>query len=67
MSGLRIVADRDRCIGAGMCALLAATVFDQDDADGQVLLLAAAPREDHAAVREAVAVCPSGALTLEES
>ncbi|MDO3647419.1 ferredoxin [Nocardia mangyaensis] len=67
MSALRIVADRDRCIGAGMCALLAAAVFDQDANDGRVLLLAPALPEDHAAVREAVAVCPSGALTVEES
>nr|WP_280346715.1 ferredoxin [Nocardia neocaledoniensis] len=64
---MRISADRDRCIGAGMCALLAGSVFDQDDNDGRVLLLDPAPATEHTAVREAVEACPSGAITLQES
>ncbi|GEM32489.1 ferredoxin [Nocardia neocaledoniensis NBRC 108232] len=67
MSGLRIAADRDRCIAAGMCALLAGAVFDQDDTDGRVLLLDPTPGTNHTAVREAVETCPSGALTVDES
>jgi ferredoxin len=39
-------------------------VFDQDD-DGIVVLLDEHP-SDEAAVREAVANCPSGALSLTE-
>lgn len=64
---MRISVDRERCISAGMCALLAPKVFEQDESDGRVWLLAAAPRSGHEAVREAVASCPSGALDLDES
>ncbi|WP_156446905.1 ferredoxin [Bradyrhizobium yuanmingense] len=34
----RVVANRDRCVGAGICALTAPNLFDQDK-DGRVLLL----------------------------
>ncbi|MDT9682754.1 ferredoxin [Streptomyces sp. TRM76323] len=58
-------ADRDRCLGAGMCALTAPQVFDQDEEEGLVLLLdARPPREQHAAVRLAAGVCPAAALTV---
>lgn len=60
---MEIRVDRQRCIGAGMCALTASGVFDQDD-DGLVVLLAAAP-ERWADVREAIQLCPSGAITVD--
>jgi ferredoxin len=63
-AGVRVHADRDVCIGAGMCVLSAGNVFDQDD-DGIVVLLDERPADDTAA-REAVANCPSGALSLTE-
>jgi ferredoxin len=64
---MRIQADREVCVGAGMCALTAPELFDQDAEDGRVLLLAEQPSADLAeAAREAVAQCPSGALSLEE-
>ncbi|GGY15478.1 ferredoxin [Streptomyces djakartensis] len=60
-------ADRERCIGAGMCALTAPEVFDQDPDDGRVLLLRADPPAAHrAAAQTAVGVCPSGAITFQE-
>ncbi|MHA6793856.1 ferredoxin [Pseudonocardia bannensis] len=59
---LRVRADRDVCIGAGMCVLTAGAVFDQDD-DGVVAVLDETP-EDIDAVRRAVANCPSGALSI---
>ncbi len=63
---MRITIDRERCIGAGMCALTAPAVFDQDTADGRVVPLDRSPAsEHHAAVREAVLMCPSGAIALE--
>jgi ferredoxin len=64
VAGVHVHADRDVCIGAGMCVLTAGAVFDQDD-DGIVVLLDKHP-SDEAAVREAVANCPSGALSLTE-
>ncbi|MGW4070730.1 ferredoxin [Nocardia grenadensis] len=62
---VELVVDRERCIGAGMCALLAPEVFDQDDADGRVLLLAPAPpAAHHPAAREAAHNCPAAAIAL---
>ncbi len=59
---MRIEADRDVCIGAGMCVMSAPEVFDQDD-DGIVVVLAAEVTTEHAgAAARAVASCPSGAL-----
>ncbi|MEU1016326.1 MULTISPECIES: ferredoxin [unclassified Streptomyces] len=55
--------DTDRCVGAGMCALTAPSVFTQDD-DGFSQVLPG--REDGGGdpmVREAVRACPVRAIT----
>lgn len=59
---MRIAADRDVCIGAGMCVVTAPATFDQDD-DGIVAPLVdeVAPADVHAA-QQAISLCPSGAL-----
>ena len=62
---MRVVVDRDRCVGAGMCVLTAPEVFDQDTEDGRVVLLDATPTAGrHAATRDAALACPSGAVTV---
>jgi ferredoxin len=59
---MKIAADRDVCIGAGMCVMNAEDVFDQGD-DGLVVVLTAEVPAEHAdAAARAVASCPSGAL-----
>lgn len=64
---MKIEADRERCIGSGMCLLAVPEVFDQDD-DGFVVLLEPAPAPEHVdAAQRAVANCPSGALRLLDS
>ena len=64
---MRIHADTDRCVGAGQCVLAADSVFDQRDDDGTVVLLSdQVGAEDADAVRGAVTLCPSGALSLTE-
>ena len=61
---MKIEADRELCIAAGNCVLSAEAVFDQDD-DGIVVLLAEeVPEGEEERVREAVKLCPSGALRL---
>lgn len=62
MGNIQVHADRDVCIGAGMCVLTAPEVFDQDD-DGLVVVLDERPA-DATAAGEAVANCPAGALSL---
>jgi ferredoxin len=62
---MRIVADKDLCVGAGQCVLTDPGVFDQSDEDGTVVVLVERPTDLEKA-REAVHVCPSGALSLVE-
>ncbi|WP_406864256.1 ferredoxin [Streptomyces sp. HUAS MG47] len=63
---LELSVDRDRCQGAGMCALTAPEVFDQDD-DGLVLLLTAAPAPAHRqSARLAAGLCPAAAVMVTE-
>ncbi|WP_406401559.1 ferredoxin [Streptomyces uncialis] len=62
---LRLGVDRARCVGAGMCALTAPAVFDQDEEEGLVVLLSPAPTPEHRpAARMAVGLCPAEAITL---
>ncbi|MFI5974660.1 ferredoxin [Streptomyces sp. NPDC051452] len=62
---LRISVDRERCCGAGMCALSAPDVFDQRDTDGRVVLLERfAPRESEKSVRIASENCPCKAISV---
>ncbi|MFE6164453.1 ferredoxin [Streptomyces sp. NPDC056486] len=64
---MRVHVESERCVGAGMCALTAPSVFTQDD-DGFSEVLPG--REDGGGdplVREAVRACPVQAVTVEES
>ncbi|WNV85934.1 ferredoxin [Umezawaea sp. Da 62-37] len=62
---MKVFVDEDKCCGAGSCVLSALEVFDQRDEDGVVVLLDAEPAEHlHAAVHEAVQVCPAAAITV---
>ena len=62
---MRVVVDRDRCRGAGMCALTAPAVFDQSEDDGTVVVLdPEPPPEQEAAVMRAVGLCPNGVIRL---
>ncbi|KUL46162.1 ferredoxin-1 [Streptomyces sp. NRRL F-4489] len=64
---MRVTADRTVCVGAGLCALTAPAVFDQDD-DGLVTVLRpSAAGGDGSAAREAGLLCPSGAVRVTEA
>jgi ferredoxin len=63
---LRIVADRDRCVGGGLCVLTSPALFDQSD-DGRVVLLRDRPGPGELdAARAAVDICPARALSLHD-
>ena len=65
---LRVAVDRDACCGSGNCVRTAPEVFDQDEADGLVVLRQAEPPEAlHGAVREAAYNCPAAAITVTET
>jgi ferredoxin len=61
-----VQADRDVCIQAGNCVMVADAVFDQDDDGIVVVLVDEVPDEEADRVREAVKLCPSQALRLTD-
>jgi ferredoxin len=64
---MKIIVDRDKCIGSGQCVMTEPAVFDQDEDDGLVVLLQASPGAEYAAaVRDAAMICPSQAITVED-
>jgi ferredoxin len=64
---MKIAADLEICVGSGMCAMAAPEVFDQNGEDGRVLVMADQPSPDSLdVVRQAVAACPTGALSLRD-
>lgn len=64
---MRIIIDRERCVGAGQCVLTDPEIFDQSEDDGRVVLLTDRPAGGSAdTVRRAVGFCPSHALSVAE-
>jgi ferredoxin len=61
---MKVLANRDVCIGAGMCVMTAEAVFDQDDDALVVVLTEDVPEDEQKRVDDAVRLCPSGALRL---
>jgi len=62
---MRIQVDRDRCRGAGQCALTAPELFDQSEDDGTVVVLDEQPPvalQEQA--RHAAALCPNSVIRL---
>ena len=61
---MHIEAERDDCIAAGNCVMVAGDLFDQDD-EGIVVVTAGELTEaDEDKAREAVKLCPASALRL---
>ena len=63
---IRVEVDRDRCASTGGCEALAPQAFEIGD-DGALVVLRPEPDEaDLPDVRNAVAACPTRALSLVE-
>lgn len=65
---MRIIAQHDRCVGAGQCVLVDPEAFDQNDEDGTVIVRRPHPRTDSeiGRAKEAVSICPGRTLSLED-
>ena len=64
---MKVTVDKDKCIASGQCVLTAPDVFDQQEEDGIVVLLNPNPPAGLAAdVKQAAAVCPALAITVED-
>ena len=63
---MRIVVDRDRCEGLGMCEAMAHEYFELDDDDVMYVREERPVPENRGQVSAAVASCPVQALSLAE-
>ena len=63
---MKVHADRDVCIQAGNCVMVADSLFDQDDDGIVVVLVDDIPASEEDKAREAVKLCPSQALTIAD-
>jgi ferredoxin len=61
---VKVHADREVCIQAGNCVMVADAIFDQDDDGIVVVLVDDIPDAEQDKAREAVKLCPSQALTI---
>ena len=61
---MKVAADRDVCISAGNCVMVADALFDQDDDGIVTVLVDEVPEGEEEHAREAVKMCPSQALRL---
>jgi ferredoxin len=65
---MSFTVDASKCVGAGVCALAAPKVFDQNDDDGIIVVLDDNPPTDqHDAVRDAAARCPAAVIALTDN
>ena len=62
---MKIIVDRAKCTGLGICESLAPEVFEVDDSGELVLLTEALSEDQLADVEAAVTGCPTEALRLE--
>ncbi|WP_329343610.1 ferredoxin [Streptomyces sp. NBC_01352] len=63
MATIRV--DREACCGNGMCFAIAPEVFDLGDDGAVVLIDPKLTPQNEAAVGQAIANCPTGAIEVE--
>lgn len=63
---MKVVVNRDLCVGHGVCESLAPAVFAVGDDGISRILLDEVPADQRDAAREAVASCPNRALRIPQ-
>ena len=63
---MKISVKHGACVGAGQCALVAESVFDQDEKGIVVLLDESPDASEHQAARKAASLCPARAISIQE-
>jgi ferredoxin len=64
---MKVQIDQEKCCSSGMCALNVPEIFDQRDEDGVGVVLEPSPPDQFQdAVRHAAALCPSGAIVVQD-
>ncbi|MFE3000244.1 ferredoxin [Nocardia sp. NPDC059246] len=62
---MKVVVDRSKCTGLGICESLAPAFFEVDDSGDLVLLKEDIADDELKAVEEAIQGCPTEALRIE--
>ena len=63
---MKVAAEREFCIQAGNCVMVAGEVFDQDDEGIVVVLTEEVTGESIEHARDAINLCPANALRFED-
>ena len=63
---MNLTIDVAKCCGSGQCVMAAPDVFDQDDDGVAFLLDETPPAAERGNVEEAIASCPTGAITVAD-
>jgi ferredoxin len=63
----RVRLERQRCVGAGNCIVVAPTAFDWVETEFLKATVVEPDTVDEEALREAAAACPTGAIILDEA
>lgn len=63
---MKVVLNRDACIGCGACAALCEDIFEIDNEGLSKVIKEEVKDEEVELARDAVECCPTGAIALEE-
>jgi ferredoxin len=63
---MKVILDRDKCTGLGICESIAPDHFEIADDGAVVLLRDDVPPDERATLEEAVRSCPTDALRLSD-
>ncbi len=64
---MKVILNRDACIGCGACAALCEDIFEIDNEGLSVVKKEEVKDDEVELTRDAVDSCPTGAITLEEN